>query len=99
MPLVFNGNAIIQLFLNAIGGALYPLALALLLPVYMYAVVNEKEEKLIQIMKMNGMQMWKYWVTNFLFDIIVYVIMVVIFFLFGIFIIDITYFYQTNWFL
>ena len=85
--------------LNLTGSTLFPLALSLLLPIFMYSIVLEKEERLISFMKMNGMQMWKYWVTNFLFDIIVYVIMVVIFFLFGIFIIDITYFYQTNWFL
>ena len=63
----------------------------------MYSIVYEKEEKLIMYMKMNGMQMWKYWFTNFIFDFGIYVIMVIIFFLFGYFAIDITYFTETTW--
>ncbi len=39
MPVVWNGNKLIQQFLNVLGGTLYPLALALLLPVYMYSIV------------------------------------------------------------
>ena len=41
--------------------------------------------------------MWKYWATNFLFDYFIYTIMVIIFFAFGYFAVDITYFSVTNW--
>ena len=93
MPAVVIADQQITRLLNLTGSTLFPLALSLLLPIFMYSIVLEKEEKLISFMKMNGMQMWKYWVINFLFDYLIYVLMVIIFFLFGIFIIDITYFY------
>jgi hypothetical protein len=99
MPVIWNGNKLIQQFLNVLGGTLYPLALALLLPVYMYSIVQEKEDKLIQIMKMNGLQMWKYWVNHFLFDMVLFYVMVFIFCVFGILILQQTYFKETNFFL
>ena len=48
----------------------------------MYAIVLEKEDRLIQIMKMNGLEMWKYWGTNFVFNMFLYYVMVIIFYLF-----------------
>jgi hypothetical protein len=97
MPVVIIANEQVTKLLNLIGANLYPLSLSLLLPIYMYSIVYEKEEKLIQYMQMNGMMMWKYWVTNFIFDFGIYIIMVIIFFLFGYFVIDITYFTKTTW--
>jgi len=65
----------------------------------MYSIVLEKEEKLISIMKMNGLKMWKYWAVNFMFDFCIYLIMVAVFFLFGIFILKLSYFIESNAFL
>jgi len=79
------------------GATFFPLALSLLLPIFMYSIVYEKEEKLIQFMKMNGLSMWKYWASNFIFDFMIYTIMVIIFFIFGIYFTTISYFYETNW--
>jgi len=58
--------------LNLLGASLYPLALSLLMPVFMYSLVLEKEEKLQELMKMNGMKMLTYWLVTFLFNFIVY---------------------------
>ena len=51
---------------------------------------------MISIMKMNGMQMWKYWATNFIFDMSFYALMVTIYFIYGIFVLKITYFTETS---
>ena len=66
-----------------IGASLYPIALSLLLPVFMYAIVLEKEEKLQDFMKMNGMKISNYWIVNFLFNLMIYVFTVGIFLCFG----------------
>ncbi|EGR31530.1 hypothetical protein IMG5_107500 [Ichthyophthirius multifiliis] len=56
-----------QQLITIVGGTLYPLALSLLCPIFMYLIVLEKEEKLLNMMKMNGLKMKYYWTINFLF--------------------------------
>ena len=92
MPFIFNGNKTVSQLLNILGATLFPLALSLLLPVFMYSIVVEKEDKLIQIMKMNGMEMLKYWATHFIFDMGFYYCMVFVYFIYGYFVLDISYF-------
>ena len=65
------------------GVGLYPLALSLLMPVFMYSIVMEKEERLIEIMKMNGLKMGNYWIMNYLFNLMIYTIAASVFFIFG----------------
>jgi len=55
MPTVLSSNQQIENLLNILGATLFPLALSLLLPVFMSSIVLEKEEQLISTMKMNGM--------------------------------------------
>ncbi len=59
-----------EIIINLSSSTLFSLSLSLLLPVFMYAVVLEKEEKLIEMMKMNGCEMWVYWVSVFIFDFV-----------------------------
>ena len=63
MPNISDGNDIISSLINFAGGPLYPLSLSMLLPVFLYAIVLEKEEKLIEMMKMNGMRIINYWMV------------------------------------
>ena len=82
--------------LNILGSTLFPLSLSLLLPVFMYAIVLEKEEKLRELMKMNGMKMSTYWGITFLYNFFIYATMVGIFFWFGNYMCELQFFYQTN---
>jgi len=66
-----------------LGAGLFPISLCLLLPVFIYNIVLEKEQKLIEIMKMNGMKMINYWIINFLFNFIIYFLCVFVFCLTG----------------
>jgi len=96
MPKTISSNAIITQMINVLGSTLFPLSLSLLLPIFMYSIVLEKEDKLIQIMKMNGMKMWVYWFVNFIFNYCLQILMTIVFFIFGLFALRITYFTQTN---
>lgn len=62
MPLKGQDKSFLLKLINVIGAMLYPLSLSLLLPVFLYAIVLEKEERLLQMMKMNGMKMKDYWI-------------------------------------
>ena len=45
--------------------SLFPISLSLLFPVFMYALCIEKEEKLLEMMKMNGLRIGYYWMVIF----------------------------------
>ena len=54
-----------------------PVALMMGFPVFLFQIVFEKEKKLIDIMKINGMKMTNYWLIQFLFNYALYVIIVI----------------------
>ena len=79
--------------INFTSGILYPLALGLLIPVFMYTLVLEKEEKLLQMMKMNGMKISSYWFVYFIFNFVLSLLTNTIFVLLGFFITKMRFFY------
>jgi ABC-type multidrug transport system ATPase subunit len=96
MPIKFHEEQELHRLLNIMGASLYPIALSLLLPVFMYAVVLEKEERLQEFMKMNGLQMKNYWIVNFLFNFLVYSLTILVFMTFGAWVVELQFFTQTN---
>lgn len=97
MPIQPSFDGEIMRLINMLGAGLFPISLCLLLPVFIYNIVLEKEQKLIEIMKMNGMKMKNYWMTNFLFNFIVYALTVFVFCLTGAVILGLSFFTQSNW--
>jgi len=96
MPLNENDNQDnIQRIINVAGVTIYPVAISLLMPLFMYTIVLEKESKLIEIMKINGMKMKNYWLSNFTFNLILYAATIIVFNLFGIGL-SLTMFTQTS---
>lgn len=96
MPFLPNSSALVDILVNTVTTILFPISLSLLLPVFLYLIVLEKEEKLIQMMRMNGMKMKNYWLVNFVFSFAVSVITNLVFFLFGYFFMDNALFHQTG---
>lgn len=96
MPIQFDAQVELLRLLNLLGASLYPIALSLLLPVFMHAIVLEKEEKLQDFMKMNGMRLRNYWLVNFTLGLLVYYATVGLFFLFGATVLDLQFFTQTG---
>jgi hypothetical protein len=89
----------IQRIINVAGAVFYPMAISLLMPLFMYTIVLEKEEKLIEIMKINGMKMRYYWLSNFTFNFMLYLTTMIIFNFVGAFALNLSLFTQTNFFL
>ncbi len=50
-----NQSSLIYIYLQIFGSFLYPIALALQLPVYLYIIVLEKAEKIREMMGMHGL--------------------------------------------
>lgn len=67
MPITIEQDAFVKNVLSITGASLFPLALSLLLPIFMHSIVSEKEEKLLEIMRMNGMKMTPYWAATLTF--------------------------------
>ena len=66
------------------------------LAVFLYQVVLEKEARLIETMKMNGMRMSNYWLVNFLFNLGFYIVTMMLFVLFGMKIFKLQVFTESN---
>ena len=97
MPYKPNDNEDnIQRIINMAGSTFYPMAISLLMPLFMYTIVLEKENKLIEIMKINGMKMRYYWLSNLVFNYILYSLTMLIFNFVGAFALGLTLFTHTN---
>ena len=96
MPFQTNKSVFVDLLVSTITTILFPLSLSLLLPVFLYLVVLEKEEKLIQMMRMNGMKMRNYWLVNFVFNLGISLLTNAAFYLYGIFFLDLPIFNKTG---
>ena len=60
-----------------------PLSLCMGFPVFLLAIVNEKEKRLIEVMKINGMKMSNYWIVNYFFYYIFYFLIMSVYLFFG----------------
>ena len=78
------------------GGISYPLYLSLSLPVFLYTIVLEKEQRLIENMKINGLNMLNYWKVNFTFYFLMYLSVMTLYLGFGKFCSGLTFFSETN---
>jgi hypothetical protein len=63
-----------------------PVALCMGLPLYLHQTVLEKEKRLLQFMRINGLKMESYWTVTYLFNFSVYLISYLVFHITGTFI-------------
>jgi len=96
MAQTISGQAIFQVIMNTVAAGLYPIALSLLMPVFMYMIVMEKEERLREIMKMNGLKMRNYWFVNYIWSFLLYLATMSIFIGFGYFVLQTDFFLNTD---
>lgn len=73
-----------------------PLTLILGFPTFLTNVVIEKERKLIEIMKINGLNMNNYWAVNYVFNYLYYLLTVFMLVLFGRYILEINVYAETS---
>lgn len=95
-PMPYYGSKDIWALLEAFGVVLYPVALTLQLPIYIYILVLEKFEKLREMMLSHGMHMWHYNLTNYVFFATLYTLIASFFWLSGIGF-QLRFFMDTHW--
>ncbi|KAM9979550.1 hypothetical protein ACTFIY_008779 [Dictyostelium cf. discoideum] len=61
---------------SLLGGSFFPFALSFVLPLFMYSIVYEKQEKLRDLSLMMGLKMRNYWIMTFIFNFLTYVVIV-----------------------
>ena len=96
MPFSGSDSSLIDKAVNVIGSGLYPLGLSLLMPILLYMVVSEKEERQIEIMKMNGLDSKHYWINYFIVSFLLSMVTSFNMYIFGAYIIGIDFFEQTS---
>lgn len=96
MPEDESGVSFIDTIINLVAILIFPVSLSLLFPVFLYTVVLEKEEKLIQMMKMNGMKISSYWLVYFIFNFVFSMLTNIIFVLFGTLLTGMRFFLQSD---
>ena len=100
MPIRLDDNEEnIQRVINLVGTIFYPMSISLLMPLFMYNIVIEKERQLIEIMRINGLKMRNYWISYFIFNYALYIITVFFFIIFGTFIFGLTLFKESSFLL
>jgi hypothetical protein len=82
--------------LEVFGTFLFPIALSLQLPIYIYILVLEKFEKLREMMLSHGMRNWQYHLTNYVFFYLLYALVVIFFWIAGL-IFKMRFFTYTHW--
>lgn len=80
-PFVFNLPEAIKKTQDMLGTFIIPLCMMMGYPMFLFNIVNEKEKRLIEIMKINGLKMINYWIVTFTFNY-VFTAIVYIFFVF-----------------
>ena len=89
-------DAFVASLLNTISALVFPLGLSLLFPVFLYSLVLEKEQRLVQMMKMNGMRITNYWFVYFIFSMLLCLVTNLVFFLMGAFVLKTQFFEKTS---
>jgi len=72
MPFKTNFDKELARASSVIGALIFPICMCMCLPVFLYYIVLEKEKRLLEIMKINGMRMKNYWIVNYLFNLMFY---------------------------
>lgn len=97
MPFTPSIDIELERLINLIGLTVFPACLCLALPVYLYNLILEKETKLVEIMKINGMKMYNYWFINFVFFFLIYSITAGIYWFAGAVVFKLNFFSETSW--
>lgn len=63
---------------------------------YMYTIVHEKENRIREMMKMNGMRMSAYWTAMISYNFIIYLLTAALFWVLGYLLLDLNFFNMIN---
>lgn len=82
LPQVVN-TKIVSNFAGVIGVILFPFGVSFLLPIFAILLIQDKEQRILIMMKMNGMKVWTYYVSQYIVFTILYWISMTFFIIAG----------------
>lgn len=82
--------------INFIGNIVYPVCISLCMPVFLHHFVMEKEKKLVENMKTNGLNMYNYWLVNGIYNYASFTVTVFLQFAVGRWVLELDFFRDTN---
>ncbi|CAG8546687.1 16969_t:CDS:10 [Funneliformis caledonium] len=84
MPYLMS-TAIVKSSGTLFGDILYPFGISFLLPIFVISLVKEKEERILVIMKMNGLKSFAYYLTHYIHFYTLHIITSIVFVITGLF--------------
>ncbi|KAI9204485.1 uncharacterized protein BJ171DRAFT_505933 [Polychytrium aggregatum] len=75
----FGTTALSIPFGSLLGRVLYPFGISFLLPIFVITLVKEKEDRILVMMKMNGLKVWAYYVSHYITMFVLYVLSAIMF--------------------
>ncbi|TPX33602.1 hypothetical protein SmJEL517_g03582 [Synchytrium microbalum] len=66
-----------------IGRILYPFGISFLLPIFVITLVKEKEDRILMMMKMNGLKSYTYYLTHYIHFYVLYIVSTAFFLIAG----------------
>jgi len=82
LPIGPQDNEInVQRIAGIVTFGIYPISISLLIPFFIHNIVYEREKKIIELLKINGVKMKNYWISNFIFNYFIYLLMVIPFYM------------------
>ena len=83
MPFTISMDKELGKIINWTGVSIYPICLTISLPIFLALLVQEKEMRLVEIMKINGLKMRNYWIVQGSWNFLTYSCSVLFFWAFG----------------
>lgn len=96
MPFTVQMDKEVSKIVNWTGVCVFPICLAISLPVILHALVSEKELRQVENMKINGMKMRNYWIVNGIYYFGIYLITMVVYLFFGRYVCNLIVFTDTH---
>ena len=96
MPFSFHVNKELEKIANFMGIVTFPTCLSLAMPIYLYNLVLEKELKLLENMKINGLKIQTYWKVQVVFNLMMYLLTCLLFWASGRWVFHISVFTDTH---
>jgi hypothetical protein len=95
MPFNAQLDKEVQKIINFIGVISFPVCISLCLPVFLHHLVMEKETRLVDNMKINGLKMFNYWLVNGIYNFFSFALTAVCYIGFGRYV-DLNFFVDTH---
>ena len=77
-----DNEANVQKIVGVVTSGIYPISLSLLIPLFVYNIVHDKENKIFHLLRINGVKMRYYWISNFMLNYFIYIIIALFYVLF-----------------